>query len=97
MSKLKRTSLEAFVTDPIQEAPPVASSAAPPPSHRREKVKGTHQLSVYAPLAAYEQLRQLAHDERKKMHDYLLLGLDLVFRQKGLPSIAELKARDEDA
>jgi hypothetical protein len=90
MSKVKRTSLEAFVIDPIQEAPPVVSSAAPPPSHRREKVKGTHQLSVYAPMAAYEQLRQLAHDERNKMHDYLLLGLDLVFRQKGLPSIAEL-------
>jgi hypothetical protein len=68
----------------------------PKPS-RREKVKGTHQLSVYAPLAAYEQLRQLAHDERGKMHDYLIEGLDLVFRQKGLPSIAELKSRGGDA
>jgi hypothetical protein len=94
---MKRTSLESFVKDPDQEAPPVAPAAAPPPSNRREKVKGTHQLSVYAPLAGYEQLRQLAHDERKKMHDYLLLGLDLVFRQKGLPSMAELKARDGDA
>jgi hypothetical protein len=54
---------------------------------------GTHQHSVYIPLAAHEQLRKLPFDERGKMHDYLLEGLDLVFRQKGLPSIAELTAR----
>ena len=28
------------------------------------------------------------------MHDYLLEGLDLVFRERGLPGIAELEKKD---
>lgn len=94
----KRTSLDAILRDNVKAPPaePPLSAAAPPPA-RREKVKGTRQMSVYPPIPAYEQLRQLAHDEHGKMHDYLILGLDLVFRQKGLPSLAELMARDGGA
>jgi hypothetical protein len=103
MSKtIKRTSLEDLVSRSVRAllaATPVKPqpAAAPQKPSRREKVKGTQPVSVYPPLAAYEQLRQLAHDERRKMHDYMIEGLDLVFRQKGLPSIAELKARGGDA
>ena len=35
-----------------------------------------------APAAGFE--------ERRKMHDYLMEGLDLVFEKRGLPAIAEL-------
>ena len=31
------------------------------------------------------------------MHDYLIEGLDLVFRKRGLPGIAELKKKHADA
>jgi hypothetical protein len=98
----KRPSLEEFVSRSVKAIPaptpvtPQLAATLDKPS-RREKVKGTQPVSVYPPLAAYEQLRQLAHDERKKMHYYFLQGLDLVFREKGLPSIAELKARGRDA
>ena len=46
--------------------------------------------TVYLPPAVYEQLRQLAFEERRKMHDYLVEGLDRVFKNRGLKPYAEL-------
>ena len=46
--------------------------------------------TAYLPKAVHEQLRQLAFEERLKMHDYLIEGLDLVFAKRGLSSIQEL-------
>lgn len=46
--------------------------------------------TVYLPVAVHEQLRQLAFEERKKMHDYLVEGLDRVFKNRGLKPYAEL-------
>lgn len=46
--------------------------------------------TVYLPSAVHEQLRQLAFEERKKMHDYLVEGLDRVFKDRGLKPYAEL-------
>lgn len=46
--------------------------------------------TVYLPSAVHEQLRQLAFEERKKMHDYLVEGLDRVFKDRGLKSYVEL-------
>jgi hypothetical protein len=97
--KQKRTSLDSFVSDNITPPPPGPQASAPddrsPPSRRRERVKGTVSHSTYLPVAVHEQLRRLAFEERAKMHDYLLQGLDLVFRQTGLPTIAELKAKGD--
>lgn len=59
---------------------------AAPVKSKTEIVKQT----VYLPPAVYEQLRQLAFEERKKMHDYLVEGLDRVFRNRGLKPYAEL-------
>jgi hypothetical protein len=56
-------------------------------SSKRPTVK---QQTAYLPLVVYEQLRILAFEERRKMHDYLLEGLDLVFKERGLPSIKEI-------
>lgn len=50
--------------------------------------------TVYLPAAVYEQLRQLAFEERKKMHDFLVEGLDRVFKDRGLKSYAELLSED---
>lgn len=52
--------------------------------------KDIQQTTVYAPTPVYEQWRELAFTERKKMHDYLLEGLDRVFKDRGLKSIKEL-------
>ena len=54
--------------------------------NKSEIVKQT----VYLPLAVHEQLRQLAFEERKKMHDYLVEGLDRVFKNRGLKPYTDL-------
>jgi hypothetical protein len=63
-------------------ARPVAASV----KSKSEIVKQT----VYLPPAVHEQLRQLAFEERKKMHDYLVEGLDRVFKNRGLKPYVEL-------
>src|SRR5690348_14479211 len=104
MSKLKRTSLESFVTledAPVPASPtmPAADIDGPRPRQepagehsRRRSFEDRHRKSsVYLSEPVHEQLRTLAFNERLKMHDYLMEGLDMVFRQRGLPSIAELE------
>ena len=53
----------------------------------------TIQQTAYLPAPVHEQIRRLAFEERVKMHDYIMEGLDLVFKKRGLPSIAELKSK----
>lgn len=103
MSKKKRTSLEAILTAAVGDdrplAAPVALLAAADadgtgPLHesaRRRTFEQRHKkLSAYLREPVHEQLRTLAFQERHKMHDYLIEGLDHVFRARGLPSISEL-------
>jgi hypothetical protein len=49
--------------------------------------------SVYLPEAAYEALRQVAFDERCKIHDLVLEGVGLALRKRGYPPMDELKAK----
>lgn len=65
---------------------PVATPAKAPISPQ------TVRASLYLPKAVHRQLRELAFANDRKMHDYLLEGLDLVFRQHGLRPINELTA-----
>lgn len=46
--------------------------------------------TVYLPPLVHKQLRSLAFEEEKKMHDLLMEGLDLVFRKRGLKPFDEL-------
>lgn len=57
----------------------------------KDSIKTT---TAYIPGAVYEQWRELAFTERKKMNDYLLEGLDRVFADRGLKSIAELLGKE---
>jgi len=41
----------------------------------------------------YEQLRKLAFDERVSMNTLVLEGIDLLFANRGLPSLSELIKR----
>lgn len=64
-------------------------------SEKQEKSRSKYEkniakTTVYVPQAVYEQWRELAFTERKKMHDYLLEGLNLVFHNRGLKSIEDL-------
>lgn len=83
----KRTSLDAILA-PLP-APPAALRAVPAAAATLRP--GVKQQTVYLPLPVYEQLRRVAFDERVKMHQLLLEGLDRVFRARGLPGLDELR------
>jgi hypothetical protein len=54
------------------------------------KRPGITQQTAYLPHPVYEQLRRLGFEEKRKMHSYLLEGLDRVFADRGLPTIKDL-------
>ena len=92
----KRTSLEAA----LEEAPSVAepeSIRRVDTSNRTEKIsskrQGIKQQTAYLAVPVYEQVRRLAFEENTKMHTLLMEGLDWVFKNRGLPSIAELTSK----
>ena len=86
----KRTSLESLKLDKTAKQPNPTGPVEPQSPPRRPAVK---QQTAYLPLPVYEQLRRLAFDERAKMHDYIIEGLDLAFKARGLKSIAELTGK----
>ena len=55
--------------------------------------------TLYLPLPVLDQLRDLFSEEqrgqvkRRRMHDYFLEGIDLLFKNRGLKSIEELTGR----
>ena len=81
----KRTSLEALDLQP-EDTPEIQVEL------KKSGVKPKKiQQTAYLPVAVHEQLRRLAFEERSKMHDYIMEGLDRVFQDRGLPSISDLK------
>ena len=48
--------------------------------------------SLYLPEPVYEALRKIAFEERLKIHDVVLEGIDLALRRRGYPSIEGLRA-----
>jgi hypothetical protein len=91
--KKKRTSLEAFLTRTVEVEPPVQQPAPEPELTDAGNRPGIKQQTAYLKTPVYEQLRRLAFEERLKMHDYIIEGLDLVFRKRGLPGIRELEGK----
>jgi hypothetical protein len=48
--------------------------------------------SLYLPEPVYEALRKIAFEERLKIHDLVLEGIDAASRRRGYPSVENLKA-----
>ena len=71
---------------PSNNSPTASPMEKSKPKEKAEIAKTT----VYVPRAVFEQWRELAFAERKKMHNYLLEGLERVFADRGLKSIGEL-------
>jgi hypothetical protein len=65
-----------------------ATGAARTPSERPSVVHS----SLYLPEPVYEVLRKIAFDERVKIHDVVLEGVDLALQRRGYPSVESLKA-----
>lgn len=94
MPNKKRTSLDAVLGLHAGERQDERFGGPEPPREQpRTRRAGIKQQTAYLPHPVYEQLRKLAFEERRKMHDYILEGLDRVFRDRGLPSIAELTGK----
>jgi hypothetical protein len=102
MSKPPKLSLAAIVAS---ASPPAKSAAAsrpqgaeivalalapPAPKPAATLKQRARQMSVYLEPPVYDQLRDLAYAERTKMHALMLEGLDLLFKQRGAQSIAQL-------
>jgi hypothetical protein len=73
-------------------------SARPTPRHagasadrkQAERPSIVHS-SLYLPEPVYEALRKIAFEERLKIHDVVLEGIDLALRRRGYPSVDSLK------
>ena len=65
-----------------------ATSAARTPPERSSIVHS----SLYLREPVYEALRKIAFDERVKIHDLVLEGIDVALRRRGYPSVENLKA-----
>lgn len=96
MSKLHKINLRSIVAasapTPIaldERTPPRAPAAEPPPAPRTLKQRAK-QMSVYLEPPVYDQLRDIAHAERTKIHPLMLEALDMLFRQRGARSIRQL-------
>lgn len=81
----KRTSLNELFTNSAE-----TSVSRTPEVETINKATDIKRQTVYLPEPVYEQIRTLAFQERRKMHDYLIEGLDLVFKNRGLKSIDQL-------
>jgi hypothetical protein len=49
--------------------------------------------SLYLPEPVYEALRKIAFDERLKIHDIVMEGIDASLRRRGYPSVENLKSK----
>lgn len=70
-------------------------TGGPPPRRTNATLKErARQMSVYLEPPVYDQLRDIAHAERAKMHGLMLEALDLLFKQRGARSIEQLNQPD---
>jgi hypothetical protein len=97
MPKPPKVSLKAIVaaSGPARRASGMAPSRGEPArTAPREPLKErAKQLSVYLEPAVYDQLRDIAHAERTKMHPLMLEALDLLFSHRGARSIRDIEER----
>jgi len=64
------------------KTPPPRSSGPGKPGGRKPR-PGIIHTSVYLPEALYEGLRLAAFEERRKIHDIVLEGIELALRKRG--------------
>lgn len=95
--KPRRTLSAALAKEGEGETRPVQhhTAAAPEAAHAAPGGPETVRYTAYLPKPVYRQLKELAFTHDRKMHDFVLEGLDMVFREHGVRSIHDLTAQDE--
>lgn len=94
--KPRRTLSAALAREGEGDEPQQAASAkaAPPEPLPAPSGPETVRYTAYLPKPVYRQLKELAFTHDRKMHDFVLEGLDMVFQEHGLRSIKELMPED---
>jgi hypothetical protein len=70
---------------------PANRSGAPVASRTTRETPITVHTSLYLPGPVHDALRKVAYDERIKIHDVVVEGIDAALRRRGYPSIENLK------
>jgi len=78
-------------TEMARRSTPTHAGATGAARKQTERPSTVHS-SLYLPEPVYEALRKIAFEERLKIHDVVLEGIDLALRRRGYPSIEGLKA-----
>jgi len=90
--KRARLSLESLKSQkPASEAATAAKSAGAPRTRKKTEEAASEArigLTVRLSPAAHRQLKHLCADENKKAHDFIIEGLNQVFKKHGKPPIA---------
>jgi hypothetical protein len=63
-----------------------------PAGLKTDQEPATVHTSLYLPRAVHDALRHAAFDERVKIHDIVMEGIEAALRQRGYPSIDRLKS-----
>jgi len=78
-------------TEMARRSTPTHAGATGAARKQTERPSIVH-TSLYLPEPVYEALRKIGFEERLKIHDVVLEGIDLALRRHGYPSIEDLKA-----
>jgi hypothetical protein len=94
----------AVVTAPVASAPAPETVAwkqrralTPEPVGQGTLKQRARQMSLYLEAPVYEQLREIAHHERTKIHPLILEAIDLLLKKRGSPSIKQLMQKTGSA
>ncbi len=69
----------------------VKRSGAPVASRTVTDAPATVHTSLYLPRLVHDALREIAYDERVKIHDVVVEGIDAALKRRGYPPVESLK------
>jgi hypothetical protein len=70
---------------------PTKRTGAPVASQTASEMPATVHTSLYLPGPVHEVLRKIAYDERVKIHDVVIEGIDAALKRRGYPSVEGFK------
>jgi hypothetical protein len=72
-------------------SPTLRRAGATGPARKQTERPSIVHTSLYLPEPVYEALREIAFEERLKIHDVVLEGIDLALRRRGYASMPRLR------
>jgi len=85
---LKKSALD-MIAEATAVAPASPANQTEAPKRRNATKANTKQLTLYLADPTYRQLREIAFTEDTKMHPLILEALDMLFKSRSRPQIAQ--------